>query len=281
MTEPLLLPRATPPYYGSVSRLASIEDLTPEYLRTNYLPGLQFVDELGQPYPDSWYEQKIAVAISNFELNTNLTVSPRVVENETHDYYILDYQMYAFIQLHHYPLILTNATPKMKAVYPTGQLVTEFPREWVRADVNHGQLQLVPTQGSLSQIILGQGGSYLPIIYQGLGYLPNLFWVDYTAGFGTGQLPYIFLDAMAKLACIELLSTIGDAILPAGVTSQSLSIDGMSESRGYQNTPNFAPVFSGRISQYKRELFGDPPMTKGLFNEIKDYYRGINMMVVA
>jgi len=274
-----------PPPFGPTGvykRFGSIEDLTPEFLKAKYLLGLKFVDENGNEYPDDWYEQKIAVAISNFEHYTNLTVIPHEVENETHDYYIRDYEQYAFVQLYQYPIIETRDTPLVKAVYPTGQFITEFPREWVRVEHQHGQIQLVPTQGSLSHVLLGQGGSYLPIIYQGLGYLPFLFAVSYTAGFAKGKVPQLFLDAIAKLACIELLSVIGDSVRPAGITSQSLSVDGLSESRGFQNSPEFAPIFSGRISQYKRELFGDPALgKKGLFDEIKGYYRGLNMWVTA
>lgn len=263
-------------------KVVDIATLTPKFLKDNYLLGLKFVDECGSEYPDSWYEQKINTACSQFEHHTQLKVMPTVFTKEKHDYYIRDYEHYAYIQLYNYPILPTTGpdTPVVRAVYPTGQVVTTFPAEWVRADLKHGQIQLIPTQGSLSQVILGQGGSYLPIIYQGLGYLPHLFEVDYTAGFDTGQVPQVFLDAIAKLATMELLSVMGDTVRPAGVTSQSIGIDGLSESQGFQNSNEFAPIFSGRISQYKRELFGDPRLgTMGLFNQIRSYYRGINLWV--
>jgi hypothetical protein len=249
-------------------------------LRDNYLVGLTFVNDQGKPYPDSWYLQKLATAISNFEHYTQLTLVAQEIKGEAHDYYIRDYEQYAFIQLYQYPVIVRQDTPVVRAMYPTGQVITTFPREWVRTDNVHGQIQLIPTQGTLSQVILGQGGSYLPVIYQGLGYLPQLFQVDYVAGFETGNIPTMFLDAVAKLASIELLSSIGDSVRPAGVTSQSLGVDGLSESRGFVTSPDFAPVFSGRISQYRKELFGDPRISlKGILPQIKDFYRGINMWV--
>lgn len=267
---------------GVYQRFVSLETLSANFLKEKYLLGLTFVDEAGNEYPDDWYEQKIAVALSNFEHHTNLSLVPYPVENETHDYYIRDYEHYAFIQLYHYPIILLEDTPVIQAVYPTGQVITTFPREWVRADTMKGQIQLIPTQGSLSQVILGQGGSYLPIIYQGLGYLPQLFRVKYTAGFSEGKIPQVFLDAVAKLASIEVLSVMGDTVRPAGVSSQSLGVDGLSESRGFMQSPEYAPIFSGRIAQYQRELFGDPRLgTEGLFNQVKSFYRGINMMVTA
>ena len=122
----------------------------------------------------------------------------------------------------------------------------------------------------------------MPLVYQGLGYLPQLFHVDYTAGFSKGTLPQIFIDSIAKLTCIELMSVAGDTLHPAGVTNQSFSIDGLSESRGYQNSENTAGAFAGRINQYKKELFGDPQLgTRGLFDEIKLFYQGVNFWVSA
>lgn len=56
----------------------------------------------------------------------------------------------------------------------------------------------------------------------------------------------------------------------------------MSESRGFQNNSDFTPAFSGTISQIKRELFGDERTgDPGLLKEVKDFYRGINMVVTA
>jgi hypothetical protein len=267
---------------GVYARFGSIEDITPQFIRDNYLKGLVFVDDNGQPYGDDWYLQKVNVALSMFEHITQLTVTPRLVLGETHDYFVKDYQLYAFVQLFNYPLIVDQSYPLVKAIYPTGQLVTTFPREWVRADAQHGQIQLIPTQGTLSQVILGQGGSYLPIIYQGLGYLPQLFNVDYRAGFEKGTIPQIFIDAVAKLAVINIFSTIGESVYPTGVSSQSFGIDGMSQSRGYVKGGEFAPIFSGTINQYQRELLGDPRLgTPGLLHDIRNYYRGVNMTVTA
>lgn len=274
-----------PPLYGPTGayrRFASIEDLTPQYLKDNYLVGLTFVDEHNKPYPDSWYTQKLNTALSVFEHMTQLTVTPTEIKGETHDYYVSDYQAFAFLQLYQYPVIQNQDSPVVSAIYPTGQTITTFPREWVRLDYLHGQIQLIPTQGTISQVILGQGGSYLPIIYQGLGYLPQLFNVDYTAGFDTGKVPQLFLDAISKLATIELLSSVGDSVRPTGVSSQSFGVDGVSESRSFVTSPEGVPIFAGRISQYRRELLGDPQYkSQGLLREIRDTYRGVNMIVTA
>jgi len=53
----------------------------------------------------------------------------------------------------------------------------------VRLTVEHSQFHLVPTSGSLAQVLLGGGNGYLPFIFSGLSYLPGLWEVDYVSGF--------------------------------------------------------------------------------------------------
>lgn len=254
-----------------------ITALTPEYVQSNYLTGLDFVDRDGNPYPSSWYVQHINNAIAAFERLTKIHVLRRTITDEAHDYFIEDYQLFTYIQLFEYPVI---SVEKVAAKYPTGQLVFEFPVEWVRLTKEHGQIQLVPTQGTLSQVILGRGGSYLPILYQGMGYLPQLFRVDYTSGFEDGKVPTDILDAICKLACISLLTVAGDTIFPPGVSNISAGIDGLSQGIGIVNNGQLPPVFAGRINSYRTELFGQPPVMPGQLETIQRFYRGFMMRVL-
>lgn len=249
-----------------------VSQLTPEHIQKNYLTGLEFVDQNGQPYDSGWYSQHINTAIVTFERFTKVHVLQRTITEEMHDYFIEDYQLFAFIQLFEYPVLSVEG---IRAVYPTGQSVFEFPLEWVRLTPEHGQIQLVPTQGTLSQVILGRGGSYLPLLYSGLGYLPQLFRVDYTTGFAAGKVPWDIVDAIAKLACIAMLAVAGETIFPPGVTSISAGIDGLSQGLGISN-----PVFKGRIDMYNLELYGDGRMNPGSLRLIKDHYRGLMMRVM-
>jgi hypothetical protein len=150
----------------------------------------------------------------------------------------------------------------------------------VRLTKEHGQIQLVPTQGTLSQVILGRGGSYLPLMFAGMGYLPQLFRISYTAGFEDGKIPMDLVDAVSKLAAVNVLSQLGQTIFPPGVTSVSSSIDGLSQSVGIMNNGQLPPVFSGLISSYRTELWGDGRSMTGLLKDITDHYRGLMMRVV-
>lgn len=252
----------------------SITDLTPSYLKQHYLFGIKLLDDNGNEYPDDFWYQKIGFAAGEVERVCNIRVLPTPIKDETHDYYVEEYSKFAFLKLDHQPILSVD---RIRMVYPTMVEGVTFPKEWAKIDRNAGQLQLIPTAGTLSQVILGIGGSFLPMMTSGLSYLPQLFHIDYTAGFDYGKCPRNVFDAVAKKACIDILTVVADVIYPPGMTSKSVNIDGLGESFSIMNNGNRAPVFTGRISQYMEELYGDGRTNRGVLAEIRDQYVGIKM----
>lgn len=267
----------------SITRTQPLSDLTAQYLRDNYMLGLRFVNEAGADYPDSFYEQKIDVAISQLENYTTVTVQPTLFENEPHDFHMRDFASFNYLQLFHYP-VLTDPpeqypSPTLSANFGTAT-IAEFPREWVRSELSRGQLHLLPTAGTMGQTMVTLSGQYLPALYGRMTFVPQMFSATYWAGFPENKVPRLIIDAIAKLATIEILSILGLTIWPPGVTSSSLSVDGLSVSRSINQGQDTAPVFSSLLKQYKNDLYGQPPGIPGILNEIKDYYRGMTMTVL-
>ncbi len=249
--------------------------LTADYLRSHYLFGISLVDDNGNPYADSFYEEKIMAAVQEIERYCEIAITPKTVLDEAHDYFINDYQFFAFIPLFKAPVL---SVERVQMIFPTSQNGILFPLEWVKLDKAHGQVQLIPTAGTLSNFIIGQGGAYLPMLYSnGLSYLPQLFHIDYTAGFASGSVPRTLVDVICKKTCVDLLAVIGDVVYQPGITSKSVGIDGVSESVGIMNNGRKAPVFTGRIQQYTNELYGPQEIGGGLLDKIKTYYHGINV----
>lgn len=268
----------------SLHRTDSLSKLSAKYLKDNYLLGMTFVDAQKKPYGDDFYEQKLQVAMSSFETYTQVSVEPELIKNELHDYHSKDYQAYALIKLFRYPVLVSDTVPGpvVTAMYPSGQVITTFPKEWVRLEASRGTINLLPTSGTISTVLLSLSGAYLPAVYAQGMFLPKIWGVTYTAGFPPDKVPVIFLDAICKLAAIEILTVMANSIYPAGLQSQSLSADGLSTSRSIVNGPDTAPVFSGTIKQYKNELFGMPSQgITGLFDQIQQYYHGISMTVLG
>lgn len=254
-----------------LNRVATLDDINPANLKTRYLFGIEFLDAQGQPYPDDFYFYHLSRAVQELERETHVNIMRKTISDEKHDYDVRDYFQFAFLKLFEAPIV---SVERVSLVYPTGVNIFTIPSEWVKMYPENGQIHLVPTTGTLSMVILGQGGTYLPLIYQGLGYLPHLFHVDYTAGLETGEIPLDVMDAIFKLACIELLRVAGDILYPPGTTSLSVGIDGLSQSQGHQNPP-----FRARLDSYKEDLYGDGRTNRGLLAKIKQFYHGMNMRV--
>ena len=170
-----------------------------------------------------------------------------LVENP-YDYEAIQYfYHWGFLQLREYPIIDVT---RMAFIYPTGQHIIDFPNQWIKVYHRKGQLQLVPTAGTIDQVMIGQGGQWLPLMSGRLPQnVPQLVYVDYVAGFL--KPPETYKDMVAKIACIELLRIVGDAIVK-GIGSSSASIDGLSQSVSYVATPTTV-FFQARINEYKED----------------------------
>lgn len=252
-----------------------LSELTPCWLKDNYLTGLKIVDGQGRDYPDTFFETHMQNAMRYIEETCDITVIEVSVKNEQHDYRVTDYAVYGFMQLFKVPL---RAVKQVRAVYPLGQNIAVYPDEWIQPQGYSGQIHIIPSRGSLGSVIIGQGGDFIPLIYGGLSYLPSLWEVDYVAGFDPENLPRMVVDAWAKLTAMNILTILSDLVRPIGVSSTSASIDGMSQSMSYQ-----LPAFQARLSRYSQDLYGPDgkqqqlAMTSGLLKQIYDVYRPQNM----
>lgn len=251
-----------------------LSDLTPTWLKENYLTGLQFLDTAGMPIGDTFFDTHLQNAVRKLETICDISILELVITGEQHDYRIGDFYAYAFLQTYKQPV---REVKKVRAVYPVGNSIAEYPDEWIQITPN-GQINLVPQRGALGNTILGAGGDFLPLMFAGLSYVPSLWEIDYTAGMDSDNLPRMVVEAIAKLAAIDVLAIMSDLTRPIGINSESLSIDGLSQSQSYQ-----APAFQARIERYKEDLYGpqgraqELAVTSGLLKQILDYYRPINM----
>ncbi|MGA6924295.1 MAG: hypothetical protein WBY88_01365 [Desulfosarcina sp.] len=241
---------------------------TARSITSDYLFGIPLVDEDGNEYPKSNIEDWIARSVGWLETQLQIKIKPTAITAEHHDYHIDDYQQFCYIQLYQFPVVSVES---LVANY-AGQDVMTFPADWIHIYPESGQLQLIPTTGSLSQVLLGQGsGMLLPLITSRLSNMPHLFKVTYTAGFAENKIPSNIFDLISMKACMGILNIMGDILLGAGIASQSVSIDGLSESiTTTQSAENSA--YSARIRQYEREIKAQLP-------ELKAYYKGLRLAV--
>jgi len=217
---------ASPAMLGAGLAVRNI--LTVEQLKSRYMFGLDLTNDKGEPLEDDVYLSYIMAAIRGFEKQVDIPLLPTTFV-EKHDYYRNDYHSFNFIHLDNTPVL---AVDEFRVQYPSGQNVIIFPGEWIRLSKLEGHVQIVPTSGTLSEILVGQGGSFLPAIYNGLDYLPELFEVAYTAGFEDGKIPADIINLIGMMAAIGPFHIFGDLIAGAGIANISLSMDGLSQSVG-------------------------------------------------
>jgi hypothetical protein len=242
--------------------------LTVPELKQRYFFGVNLFDDQGHILSDQTFQHYILQAIRWFEHEIDIPILPTVFEDEAHDYYRSDYQAFNFIKLDNYPVI---SVEEFRVQYPSGQNVIIFPPEWLRLDPTEGHVQIVPTAGTLAEILVGQGGSFLPAVYNGMHYLPQLFHLDYTAGFEDGKVPRNIIDLIGMFASLGPFNIFGDLLGGAGIASFSQSLDGLSQAISTTSSATNAG-YGARVIQYLKQVKEQIPL-------LRRYYKGIRLCV--
>lgn len=259
--------------------------LTVQQLIDWFMFGLDLTDDSGFPFPNSMFEFAIKAAIDSLEKVLNIRIKPTHIIGERQDYYRQDYMDFAFIQLNEYPIFDIT---KVALRYPTAGSDITFPAEWYQINKAHGQVHLIPTSGSLSNILIGKGGDYLAFVWKGWDWMPNLWIIDYWAGFPPADHTYISSQAEAqqptqtgvpndiiavlgKMACFYPLNIAGDLVGGVAIASKSIGMDGLSQSINTTSSAENAG-YSARLRQYERELKVEIPRLIG-------FYKGLRMSV--
>lgn len=241
-------------------------ELNSKFLRENYLFGVPLEDMYGNKMKEGMLEHYIRSAIQHTQRMLQIVIEPQEVVDEIHDYYANDYINWSFLQLHRRPIIEVS---ELSMNFGDTKMF-DIPKDWIRKFDISGQIQLFPTQGSSGSIILTQGGSYLPFIAGNWSNAPGLWKVSYRAGMD--DIPEDMVEYIMKRASIGILQVWGDLIIGAGIANQTISIDGLSQSIGTTQSPEFSGA-GARIKNYMDDM-------KELERRLKDTYLGVNLGLI-
>lgn len=246
------------------------EVVTADDMRYHYLFG---IDEVAQnankdPWDDEQYRSVVKASVAEFEKYLDLDIVRRKYVTRPDDSlvkadvwmsgvdytdeefpYTFDPEMwknYGFLALKHRPVIEVS---KAELVGPTGATVLNL-LDWIRLDKELGQLNFFPK----NQIAYGPfEAGYGSILLWRIRRYPQGLFIDYETGYeNANRVPFELRDVIAKYAAIKSLNIIGDAILP-GFSSQSISLDGLSESFSSTQSATSA-YFGARIKTYTDEV---------------------------
>jgi len=158
-----------------------IDIVTPTWLKTRYLYGIDLTDDEGIEFPDDLFSHSIdsAASILESDLDIVLTGNRQYVERRD----TVDFHTESFFLMHmdHRPMQSVDAITVQFGDYPSATL----PVSWAQVD-NHkaGQVQILPGPEGIGSIIFGGTVPFLGLsgLY-GRPYTPLWFKFTYTAGF--------------------------------------------------------------------------------------------------
>lgn len=256
--------------FTASSAFIDLEDMSVDRFKETYLTGFTFYGADGQELPDRFFTEHLNNALAKLGDLTSVAVVPQIIMDERHDYYAEDYRNFAYLPLYRRPI---RNVREIRMVFPDNMTVMVFPSTWATVRQASGQLQIVPTAGTLSQMLVGNGVDY--VFLSGRDRLPDLWRVDYEAGFDPKRVPRLVADTLFKMACVDMMAILSDMVYPVGVTSQSVSMNGVSQNRSYMKQ-----AFSARIQQYKADLGlpgeGGQWSANGQIIQVKNAYSGIS-----
>jgi len=148
----------------------------------------------------------------------------------------------------------------------------QYPQEWLSArktsdgELYHKNLYLVPGNGSAKTNAIVYSGITPHLGFLGTAQIPQYWKITYCTGFAT--IPEDLKNYIGKLASLNIFQVLGDLVLGAGISNQSLSIDGLSQSIGTVNSANSA-AYGARIKSYLTDLVRQKPI-------LESYYRGFS-----
>lgn len=233
-------------------------------LKERYLFGLKMADKLGRPVPDAVFETGLRTAVAWLERSLGFRLLPTVVVDEGHDYRMDRQVHYGLVHVNQVPLQSVQGMRLRLPGSSGGQF--SFPVPDLVCERWDGSIAVVP-QGSSTiypQLQMLWSQMWRSPSFAARSYVPGAVRLDYTAGFASGEVPADLVDLVAKSATIHVLAISGDLIGPPGVSSSSISLDGLGQSIG-RTASQTGNAYAARSSAYAQQLQTDIPKLRAAY----------------
>jgi len=228
-----------------------------------YLYGVPLTDKHGNTIPANTLKFYIQSAQEEIEHYLGIKLQKQIIE-ESKDYFLSDWQAWGYMRTA-YPV---NKIFELKGFVNTVQQM-DIPKEWLsikygtEQNMRFRQINVVPVAATSVQYSTIYSG-VVPLGFFANSTIPNYWKAVYTTGFDI--IPKDILNFIGKFAAIGVFHLLGDLILGTpGITSKSISIDGLSQSYTTQSG------FSQRINGYMKDL---EIAKEHLYN----YYKGVTVI---
>lgn len=264
--------------------------LSVEDFKLKYLYGLP-LEKDGVTIPDEIFEQALESVIERVENLLNLKLRKTLIE-EQKDFRYDDWVNWSYVKAT-YPVVC----PLGLDGYLGTTKQAGYPRNWLAArKTNDGKLYsrilymvpATPSGGNQNSIVIS---GIIPSInwFSGFGrggHIPCYWTLKYITGWS--KIPAEIVDVIGKLATLQILPILSDLQMGNaqagmggsgigwGVSSKSISIDGLSQS--LSSTAAQGGVFGARLKQYQDALGDTDGKRGGQIQELIDFYKDLNWM---
>lgn len=245
--------------------------LSPTEMFSLYLYGIKIQAGDGTAFSTESMRFYIQAAQQEIENFFNLKLVYQFIALEKLTFYRADYWQ-------SFPILFTNY-PVNKPISLTGRFnqleQISYPTQWLTNTQNsYGQykrrVSIVPTGTAVAtanaEVILS--GLTTQLGSQHFLMIPDYWDLQYITGFKLDQMPMDLINLTGKLASFGPLGIAGDLILGAGIASQSLGVDGLSQSISSTSSATNAG-YGARLVKYEREIKETIPRIKLVYDEIK------------
>jgi len=243
--------------------------ISPAKLLNVYFFGIEQIVTKGQRLSDEVLSFYIKSAQEEIEEFLSIKLRKQVVF-ETQDFNRNLWQQWGFVQTK-YPV---NKALELKGFYNSVLQIT-YPSEWLSAKqgsdgLYYRQLHVVPNG---SDVAFQNNAVVHTGLTPHLGFayydnIPNYWHIVYCTGFD--KTPNDIVNIIGKLASINIFHLLGDLILGAGIASQSIGIDGLSQSISTTSSATNAG-YGSRIQGYLADL-------KQALPRLKAKYKGYSIV---
>jgi hypothetical protein len=237
-----------------------------EMLET-YFYGIKLTAQDGKVISDQMLDFYLDAATEEVEKVLDIKIIPQIIE-EDKDFWLQDWKAWGYIRLT-YPI--KEAYSLKGFINDVKQI--EYPSEWLSSrktstgDLYLRNLYLVPTNGAATTNSAVFSGITPHLGFFGNQQIPNYWRAIYCTGFS--KTPKDLLNFIGKLAAINVFHILGDIILGAGIASQSIGIDGLSQSIATTSSATNAG-YGARVSGYLADA-------KLAWPRLKAFYKGFEM----
>ena len=216
-----------------------------------YFFGIPIKDPSGNVMSEKSLSFYIKAASEQVEGYLNLKLTRQIIE-ETLSYNFNDYYSWGFIPTS-FPVLQAHSL--VGYIGSIQQVI--YPPEWLSVKRTndptgqHRAVYLVPSVGTVGHNSVVYNGISPVVGWFGQQTIPNYWTLVYCTSFK--ETPSDILDFIGKLAAINVFYQLGDIILGPGIASQSIGIDGLSQSIGTTLSASKSG-YGARVTSYIEDL---------------------------